>query len=341
MREEVALLRTSVERMCAQIAPAHLDDVDDHPDTDVPRAVLSALEELGLESIDTATEDGRRLLSAGLDALAERSAALATLVLVRAGARALAGEAAPEGHGAFPIYADLPECTPRPTVEARGDGVCIEGHLEMVAGAPVADWLLVPLDGHGATPSRLAISAARAGGVHRGPPLLTLGMRGCPTSDVVFHGIEVQASSVIAFREEVMARFRGPVCAITAALARSSFETAFAYAQERVQGGRPIVEHGEVRRMLADAQSAASLCAQAVRALCADPADVGLLIRAREAAAQATSDGVQVLGGYGYMEDYGQERRMRDARQACMLLGRGEVLRQRMLPPAATAMEPG
>ena len=34
-----------------------------------------------------------------------------------------------------------------------------------------------------------------------------------------------------------------------------------------------------------------------------------------------TEDGIQVLGGNGYMEDYGQEKRFRDARQAQTLLG--------------------
>lgn len=33
------------------------------------------------------------------------------------------------------------------------------------------------------------------------------------------------------------------------------------------------------------------------------------------------SDGAQLLGGYGYMKDFGQEKRMRDAVQTSMLLG--------------------
>jgi alkylation response protein AidB-like acyl-CoA dehydrogenase len=32
-------------------------------------------------------------------------------------------------------------------------------------------------------------------------------------------------------------------------------------------------------------------------------------------------DGVQILGGYGYMHDYGQEKRMRDAKQVQAIFG--------------------
>jgi alkylation response protein AidB-like acyl-CoA dehydrogenase len=40
-----------------------------------------------------------------------------------------------------------------------------------------------------------------------------------------------------------------------------------------------------------------------------------------EMASRAAQDGVQLLGGNGYTKDYGQEKRMRDARQAQCLLG--------------------
>ena len=40
-----------------------------------------------------------------------------------------------------------------------------------------------------------------------------------------------------------------------------------------------------------------------------------------ELACEATSDGIQILGGYGYMKDYGQEKRYRDARMVQALLG--------------------
>ena len=44
-------------------------------------------------------------------------------------------------------------------------------------------------------------------------------------------------------------------------------------------------------------------------------------------AADATTDGIQLLGGYGYMKDYGQEKRFRDAKQIQVLMGLNPMLR--------------
>lgn len=44
-------------------------------------------------------------------------------------------------------------------------------------------------------------------------------------------------------------------------------------------------------------------------------------IHVLSAACDLTTNGVQVLGGVGYMKDFGQEKRMRDAKQVQALLG--------------------
>ncbi|MFH2066122.1 MAG: transposase [Pseudomonadota bacterium] len=38
-------------------------------------------------------------------------------------------------------------------------------------------------------------------------------------------------------------------------------------------------------------------------------------------ACKTTADGIQVMGGAGYMKDFGQEKRFRDARHVQSLLG--------------------
>ena len=45
------------------------------------------------------------------------------------------------------------------------------------------------------------------------------------------------------------------------------------------------------------------------------------MIYIQNTACRVTTDGVQILGGYGYMKDYGQEKRFRDAKQLQALLG--------------------
>ena len=53
----------------------------------------------------------------------------------------------------------------------------------------------------------------------------------------------------------------------------------------------------------------------------AGPSAVAAAVHIGDIAADVTSEGIQLLGGNGYMKDYGQEKRMRDAKQAQSLLG--------------------
>jgi len=66
--------------------------------------------------------------------------------------------------------------------------------------------------------------------------------------------------------------------------------------------------------------------AQACQAFDADPKQWGshglaAALHVHELACEVVTDGIQVLGGNGYMKDYGQEKRYRDARQVQALLG--------------------
>jgi alkylation response protein AidB-like acyl-CoA dehydrogenase len=102
---------------------------------------------------------------------------------------------------------------------------------------------------------------------------------------------------------------------------------AWEYAKERVQTGRPIIAHQEVRRMLEEMKTQV----EAARAMVYTAAVSGddMLDRARRAytfsgtvCERVCLDAIQVLGGYGYMEDYGIERRLRDHKtMQCMFGG--------------------
>lgn len=320
--EDAALLRESVARFTERHVAPSLATLDHHPDTEVPGAMLDALDELGLDALDPRTAHGRVLLAVAVETMARRAAAPAVLSLARVVASALATDRAPLGAGAFPLYADLPWVDPVPlckTVEGR---LVLSGRCELVVGAPMAAWLLLPVAAEtGAPASHLAVVAADAPGVRVGPPLLTLGARGCPTADVTLQDAPLAPHARWALPDDTLAPFRGPVAALCAGLAVGAWETARDYAEERMQGGRPIAQHGEVHAMLARMRSDAVLCGQVASALCEHPEQLEPFGQVRQAAARATAVGVQVLGGYGYMEDYEQERRMRDARQLCSLLG--------------------
>ena len=109
------------------------------------------------------------------------------------------------------------------------------------------------------------------------------------------------------------------VASIAAGLSRQACEKAHLYASERYQGGDLVINHEQMRLMLAEMlvgiEAGEALVRQAAlrgppRLTCCRIAKVV----ACDAAMAATLDGVQMHGGYGYMRDYGMERMMRDAK---------------------------
>jgi len=126
------------------------------------------------------------------------------------------------------------------------------------------------------------------------------------------------------------------------AIAERAYQQALAYAHERRQGRKkgdaeamPIIEHPDVRRMLMDmkarTQAARSICFLAARAIDlsqlaasdeerAQNADLAALLTpvakafSTDMGVEVASDGVQVHGGMGYIEETGAAQHLRDAR---------------------------
>jgi alkylation response protein AidB-like acyl-CoA dehydrogenase len=120
-------------------------------------------------------------------------------------------------------------------------------------------------------------------------------------------------------------------------LARAAYEYALDYAQQRVQFGKPIIHHQAIAFMLADMATqidagrlltwrAAYLADQGTP--CTKEASMAKAFTA-DMAMKATTDAVQVLGGYGYMRDYPVEKWMRDAKIMQIYEGTAQI--QRMI----------
>jgi alkylation response protein AidB-like acyl-CoA dehydrogenase len=149
-------------------------------------------------------------------------------------------------------------------------------------------------------------------------------------------------------------------------VAEAAFQKALAYARERKQGGKLIIEHPDIRRMLmtmrAKIQAGRAICyATAVAADSGDKQMEDLLTPIAKAwctdlGVEAASLGVQVHGGMGFVEEGGAAQFYRDARiapiyegtngiQAIDLYGRkllgdrGEAM-QRLIAEARTLVPP-
>lgn len=171
-------------------------------------------------------------------------------------------------------------------------------------------------------------------GVESSPPVLSLGLHACPSVDLVLSGAEgalvgEEGEGGIYF-ERAADRMYAAAAAMALGVMKGSFDTALEYTRQRRQGGREIVNWSEVRRILAGmavkAKAADMLVSEVCRAV--DGNEPGWRLGARaaalhvqRAACEVTTDGIQLLGGNGYMEEYGQEKRFRDAEQIQSLLG--------------------
>jgi alkylation response protein AidB-like acyl-CoA dehydrogenase len=118
-------------------------------------------------------------------------------------------------------------------------------------------------------------------------------------------------------------------------IARAAFEAALAYARERAQFGRKLIEHPPVGNYLADMHTrinaARMLILHAARMRsegqpCLSEASQAKLY-ASELAEWVCSKAIQIHGGYGYLHDYPVERHYRDARITQIYEGTSEIQR--------------
>jgi alkylation response protein AidB-like acyl-CoA dehydrogenase len=117
---------------------------------------------------------------------------------------------------------------------------------------------------------------------------------------------------------------------------RASAEYSRAYAMKRVAFGRPIAHHQALAFLVADMASAVDgsrlLAWEAAwrldRGEEASEACATAFVEAAEQAMFVTPNGVQILGGHGFMQDYPVEKFMREARVLGLLFGGTDAARE-------------
>jgi alkylation response protein AidB-like acyl-CoA dehydrogenase len=170
-----------------------------------------------------------------------------------------------------------------------------------------------------------------------------MGMRGCVNSQLFFENMEIPAENLIGVEGGGFANLMKALsinrvfCAAQAVgIAQGALERAISHARERVQFGKPIAELAPIQFMIADmatAVEAARLLTQKAAQLLDEKDKKGALLGgmaktlASDTAMRVTTDAVQVLGGAGYMQEYGVERMMRDAKLTQIYTGTNQITR--------------
>ena len=183
---------------------------------------------------------------------------------------------------------------------------------------------------------------AAADGVSAAPPEHKMGMRGSATAQMRFAGAEVPAGNLVGEQDRgfsialaALDAGRLGIAACSTGVAQAALDTAVSYASERRQFGRPVIEFQGLAFLLADMATAVA-AARALYLAAARRKDAGLPYRqqaamaklfASDTAMKVSTDAVQVLGGYGYVEDFPAERYMREAKVLQIVEGTNQIQR--------------
>jgi len=170
-----------------------------------------------------------------------------------------------------------------------------------------------------------------------------MGIRGSPTAELSFTGVRVPDANRVGevgqgfeLAMRTLDRSRPGIAAQAVGIAQGALEVAAAYARDRTQFGKPILEFQMVGAMLADMDAQTEAARQLLYKACteieAGAPDAGrwsamCKLVAGDTAMRVTTDAVQVLGGYGYIDEFPVERMMRDAKITQLYEGTQQIQR--------------
>jgi isovaleryl-CoA dehydrogenase len=235
----------------------------------------------------------------------------------------------------------------RTRAERIDGGWRLNGTKTFITNAPVADLALIYARTGGAEDRQLGLFAIPAGspGFARGRKFSKMGWRGSPTGELVLDDCEVGDDALVGGPAEGRAILlagldseRVLMAAESVGIAQGALEVALEYARQRRQFGRPIGEfqliQGKLADMYTETEAARALTwTAAARVEAGEPSGRELASAAKllagDVAMKVTTEAVQVLGGYGYVDEFPVERYMRDAK--LMQIGGGTAEIQRFI----------
>jgi butyryl-CoA dehydrogenase len=233
----------------------------------------------------------------------------------------------------------------------EGDHYVVNGTKRWISNGGHADYYLLYArmsSARGAAGIGAIIVDAKTPGLTFGQQEKLLGFRGIPSCDLIFDDAQVPAENLLVgpggFRD-LFGAFsieRLGNSTISLGIGQAALEASLAYAIERLQFGKPLVEFQAVQLTLADMM----LQIEAARLLiyrAAVEAGSGLpnafhvslaKCTANEMAKRVSDLAMQIHGGNGYTEDYGIERLHRDAHGWAIAGGTPTIQRIRIVSEA-------
>nr|WP_201470912.1 acyl-CoA dehydrogenase family protein [Microbacterium hydrocarbonoxydans] len=240
-----------------------------------------------------------------------------------------------------------------------GDDYLLTGVKQFISGAgEAAVYVVMARTGE---PGARGISAflvpGDAEGLSFGAPEKKMGWHAQPTRQVILDGVRIPASGMLgdegrgfAIAMSALNGGRLNIAACSLGGAQWALDRAVQYVHERVAFGEPLAEKQSILFAIADMRTDLQAARLMVRdgALAVDEHAPDATMRCAMAKRFATDAGfdvanraLQLHGGYGYLQDYGIEKVVRDLRVHQILEGTNEIMRlivgREMLRPAGSA----
>jgi alkylation response protein AidB-like acyl-CoA dehydrogenase len=240
-----------------------------------------------------------------------------------------------------------PNVIPRVRAVLKGDEYVINGQKSAwVSNGNIATHAnlhvsLEPTKGMAGT--GLAVVRLDLPGISRGKPLDKIGQRPLNQGELFFDEVKIPKSWMVvpdpavlnSFREASLAQVNGGMGIVFAGLARAAYDEAYKYSKERIQGGKPIFEHQNIKLKLFSMFTMVESTRALIRRMALYNAvnfppsaahAVASKVLATESAFKVASEAIQILGGNGLSREYPVEKMFRDARASMIEDGVNESL---------------
>jgi alkylation response protein AidB-like acyl-CoA dehydrogenase len=235
----------------------------------------------------------------------------------------------------------------RTRATADGDDWVINGQKSWITNAGFSEYYTVlavtdPVGRRGSQVSAFVVEKSDAG-FSFGEKEKKMGIKGSPTRELYFDNVRIPGDRMIGEPGEglklalrTLDHTRVTVGAQAVGIAQGALDFALGYVKERKQFGKRIADFQGIQFMLADMAMTLEAARQMVHVAAAksERHDTDLSFfsaaakcYASDVAMQVTTDAVQLLGGYGFTEDFPVERMMRDAKITQIYEGTNQIQR--------------
>ncbi len=234
----------------------------------------------------------------------------------------------------------------RTTAVLDGDSWVINGEKKFITNGNIADYCVFAAitdrsKGYKGI-SQFVCDVRETPGFKVGRVEEKLGINASGTAELVFEEARIPKENILGapgagLRQMLETLDSGRISIASQALGigRAVLEEATAYALERIQFGKPISEYQAIQWKIADMATQLD-AAELLIWRAAWLEDHGMPFEkeaamaklfASDVAMQASIEGIQILGGYGYCKDYPMERHMRDVKITQIYEGTNEIQR--------------